>query len=188
MWNASQLLACHLVKTCFAFFLYKTSLSSPGCALFSLCIVWKVRVCLPSNARLSILSLYHVWLMSSHYCCFVFGRASRASMEKGRRAVCAQPWPPGCPEGKGAWRAVEKGKGVNGKKETFPLSSLSLSLFLWLLFIHSVLSFLFVPLTCFLGLLSLIFILPLPVGSLGVQLMSKSPTKTKKNKKGLMVN
>lgn len=129
MWNASQLLACHLVKTCFAFFLYKTSLSSPGCALFSLCIVWKVRVCLPSNARLSILSLYHVWLMSSHYCCFVFGRASRASMEKGRRAVCAQPWPPGCPEGKGAWRAVEKGKGVNGKKETFPLLSLSLSFF-----------------------------------------------------------
>lgn len=128
MWNASQLLACHLVKTCFAFFLYKTPLSSPGCALFSLCIVWKVRVCLPSNARLSILSLYHVWLMSSHYCCFVFGRASRASMEKGRRAVCAQPWPPGCPEGKGAWRAVEKRKGVNGKKETFPLLSLSLSL------------------------------------------------------------
>lgn len=123
MWNASQLLACHLVKTCFVF-LYKTSLSLPGCALFSLCIVWKVRVCLPSNARLSILSLYHVWLMSSHYCCFVFGRASRASMEKGRRAVCAQPWPPGCPEGKGAWRAVEKRKGVNGEKRDIspPLS------------------------------------------------------------------
>lgn len=127
MWNASQLLACHLVKTCFVF-LYKTSLSSPGCALFSLCIVWKVRVCLPSNARLSILSLYHVWLMSSHYCCFVFGRASRASMEKGRRAVCAQPWPPGCPEGKGAWRAVEKRKGVNGEKRDIS-PPLSLSFF-----------------------------------------------------------
>lgn len=76
----------------------------------------------------------------------------------------------------GRWR---RGRGSTGKKRHFP-SSLSLSLASF----HPLcsFSFLFAPLTCFLGLLSLIFILPLPVGSLGVQLMSKSPTKTKKQK------
>lgn len=68
MWNAPQLLACHLVKTCFVlFFLYKTSSSSPGCALFSLCIVWKVRVRLvdpffvPRLADVLPLLLLRVW-------------------------------------------------------------------------------------------------------------------------------
>ncbi|CAB1442100.1 unnamed protein product [Pleuronectes platessa] len=74
-------------------------------ALFSSCVVWKVSVCQAIKRCLSALPLYHVWLVSSHHCCLVFGRASRASMEKGRRAVCAQP----------GHLAAQRGRGCGGR-------------------------------------------------------------------------
>lgn len=45
---------------------------------------------------------------------------------EGKEGRLCPPRPPGCPEGKGAWRAVEQRKRVSGKKETFPLLFLSL--------------------------------------------------------------
>lgn len=103
----------------------KASSSSSGHPLFSLCVAWKVSVCQAFKHSLSIFPLYLVWLVSSHYCCFMFGRASRASMERGRRAVCAQPCHLAAQRGRGAWRAAERRKRVSGKK-TFSLLFFSL--------------------------------------------------------------
>lgn len=143
---------CHFLENnCFE----KASSSSPGCPLFSLCVVWKVSVCQAIKHCLSILPLYHVWLVSSHYCCFVFGRASRASMEKGRRAVCAQPGHLAAQRGRGCGGRWSRGSGSAGKRDISP--PLSLSSFLsGLVFSHPLLSsplYLlshFVPLTSFL--------------------------------------
>lgn len=85
---------------------WKQSLSSwPGRPLFSFSILWKVSMCQAIKRRSSILPLCHVWLVSSHHCCSVFWRASRASMEKGRRAVCAQP----------GHLAAQRGRGCRGR-------------------------------------------------------------------------
>lgn len=113
--------------------------SSPGCSLFSLCAVWKVSVCQAFKHCPSILPLYLVWLVSSHYCRFVFGRASRASMEKGRRAVCAQPGHLAAQRGRGRGGRWSRGSGSAGKRDISP--PLSLSSFLsGLLFSHPLLS------------------------------------------------
>lgn len=120
----------------------KASSGSPGCPLFSLCVAWKVRACASAfKRRLSVLPLYLVWLVSSHYCCFVFGRASRASMEKGRRAVCAQPGHLAAQRGRGRGGWWSRGSWVSGKKRNFPSPfSPSLSRFLpGLLFSHPLL-------------------------------------------------
>lgn len=95
--------------------------------------------------------------------------------KEGRLCPALATW---LPRGEGGVEGGGEEEG--GQREKRDISP-PLSLFLWLPLCSF--SFLFVPLTCFLGLLSLIFILPLPVGSLGVQLMSKSPTKTKKTKR-----
>lgn len=109
------------LKNCFE----KASSSSPGCPLFSLCVVWKVSVCQAFKHCLSILPLYLVWLVSSHYCCFVFGRASRASMEEGRRAVCAQPGHLAAQRGRGRGGRWSRGSGSAGKRDISPPHSFS---------------------------------------------------------------
>lgn len=58
----------------------------------------------PSNALRPSLLCVPVWPASSHHCCSVFGWASRASMDKGRRAVCAQP----------GHLAAQRGRGMEG--------------------------------------------------------------------------
>lgn len=105
----------------------------PGCPLFSLCVLWKVSVCQAFKHRSSILSLCHVWPVSSHHCCFVLRRASRASMEKGRRAVCAQPGHLAAQRGRGRGGRWSGGSGSAGKGDIPPppfLFFLSLSSFL----------------------------------------------------------
>ncbi len=114
-------LCLFLEKNCFE----KASSASPGCPLFSLCVVWKVSVCQAFKHCLSILPLYLVWLVSSHYCCFVFGRASRASMEEGRRAVCAQPGHLAAQRGRGRGGRWSRGSGSAGKRDISPPHSFS---------------------------------------------------------------
>lgn len=82
-------------------------------------------MCQPFKYCLSILPLYLVWLVSSHYCCFVFGRASRASMETGRRAVCAQPGHLAAQRGRGRGGWWSRGSGSAGKKDVSPPLCLS---------------------------------------------------------------
>lgn len=89
---------------------------------FSLCVVWKVNMCQAFKLCLSILPLFHVCLVSSLHCCFVFGRASRASMEKGRRAVCAHPGHLAAQRGRGRGGRWSRGSGSAGKKRRFPSS------------------------------------------------------------------
>lgn len=107
------------------FFLIKSSLRSPGCVL--LCGVWKVSVCwafktllvhpsfVPRLADVLPLLLLCVW------------KGQQGQHGGGKEGRLCPAWPPGCPEGKGAWRAMEKRKGVGGKKRHFP-SSFFLSL------------------------------------------------------------
>lgn len=125
-------------NNCFA----KVSLGSSGCTLFSFCVVWKVNLRQAFKHCLSILPLYNVWLVSSHYCCFVFGRASRASMEMGRRAVCAHPGHLAAQRGRGRGGRWSRGSWSAGKKDISLPPPLSNFLF-DLLFFNSPLFFLF---------------------------------------------
>lgn len=113
-------LVCHFLENSW-------SSSSPGSALLvSLCGRWLCAS--PSNTACPFCLLYLVWLVSSHYCSFVFGRASRASMETGRRAACAQPGHLAAQRGRGRGGRWSRGSGSAGKRDIFPplfLSSFS---------------------------------------------------------------
>lgn len=59
---------------------------------------------------------------------------------EGKEGRLCPAWPPGCPEGKGVWRAVEQRKRVSRKKRHFPSSFLFLVFSPGLLFLHPLLS------------------------------------------------
>ncbi len=116
--------SCKMIHTCVISWkqlLWKSLLELAR--LFSV-LVWKVSVCQAFKHCPSVLPLYLVWLVSSHYCHFVFGRASRASMEKGRRAVCAQPGHLAAQRGRGRGGRRSRGSGSAGKRD-IPLLFLS---------------------------------------------------------------
>lgn len=92
----------------------------------------------PSNAAWSSLPLYLVWLVSSHYCSFCVREGQQGQHGDGKEGRLCPVQPPGCPEGKEAWRAAEQRKRVSGgkkKRETF-----SLLFFSSFLLAHSLLS------------------------------------------------
>lgn len=86
-----------------------------SCALCGRCDVSQAL-----KRRVSVLPLYLVWPVFSRYCCFVFGRASRASMEMGRRAVCAQPGHLAAQRGRGRGGRWSGGSGSAGKRDIPP--------------------------------------------------------------------
>lgn len=109
------------------------------CSPCSLCGRWLCAS--PSNTACPFCLLYLVWLVSSHYCSFVFGRASRASMETGRRAVCAQPGHLAAQRGRGRGGRWSRGSGSAGKRDIFPPPFLSSFFsFSGLLFSHPLVS------------------------------------------------
>lgn len=85
------------------------------------CVVWTPIVfpVLQKAARPFCL-WYLVWPVSSHHCSFVFGRASGASMETGRRAVCARPGHLAAQRGRGRGGRWSRGSGSAGKRDIFP--------------------------------------------------------------------
>lgn len=128
MWNASQLLACHLVKTCFAFFFCikppwarQAVLCSP-CALCGRCEC----ACLQTLACRSFLCTTSGWCPPTTAASCLEGPAGPAWRREGGPSVpslghlAAQ-------RGRGRGGRWRRGRGSTGKKRHFP-SSLSLSL------------------------------------------------------------
>lgn len=93
--------------------------SSAGSSLCYVC-VWKANVFQFFKSCSSVLPLYFVCPPTTAV--FIFGRASRASMEMGRRAVCAQPGHLAAQRGRGRGGRWSRGRG-SGEENDFLFSS-----------------------------------------------------------------